>query len=189
MPTGLVLAISYAPIITGVFALIGSLTGVVVALRLARSARDEERRNWLNNQRQAVYPRFVAAAQSVLHACEELPRSDELSRSDVVEQLQSGYRDLVVHNAMIQTLGSRSTIEAVRRHMYTLIEVRDIRLSRSNDPGANKMHELLRGARISRHQALLAMRRELDVPDTDGLERDLERPLEPLRLRTPDAGG
>ena len=181
MRSGLFLATDYAPYVTGIFALIGSLVGVLVAFQLARAARMEERLNWLKDQRQEVYPRFVAAAQSVLDACEELPFS-EPSRSVVLDQLQTGYRDLVVHNAVIQTLGRRSTIAAARLHMYTLIELRGVRLGRIRDPGSAAVDELLRGARRSRHQALLAMRYELDVPDTDGLEKDLENPMEPLRV-------
>ena len=185
MQDRLFLATDYAPYITGVFALIGSLVGVFVAFQLARGARTEERRNWIKDQRQEVYPKFVAAGQSVLDACEELPYSDS-SRTVVLDQLQKGYRELVVHNAVIQTLGRRSTIDEVRRHMYTLIELRDVRLGRKPDPGSNKIDELLRGARRSRHRALLAMRYELDVPDTDGLENDLETPMEPLRVRVPE---
>ena len=76
MRSGLFLATDYAPYVTGIFALIGSLVGVLVAFQLARAARMEERLNWLKDQRQEVYPRFVAAAQSVLDACEELPFSE-----------------------------------------------------------------------------------------------------------------
>ena len=166
--------------------MIGSLVGVVVAMRLARSAHDEGRRNWLNDQRQVVYPQFVAAAQSVLEACEELPRSDEVSRPEVLGRLERGYRELVVHNAVIQTLGRRATIHVVRQHMYTLIAIREVHLGRRSDPGPVTIRELVRGARRSRHHTLIAMRRELDVPDTDGLDSELEHPVEPLRVRSPD---
>jgi hypothetical protein len=184
MHVGGLLATDYAPYVSGIFALVGSTIGVSVAFQLARRAREEEDRIWLNDQRQAVYPKFVAAGQTVLDACEELHYGDVV-RSVALDRLQTGYRELVVHNAVIQTLGGRSTIRAARRHMYTLIELRDLRLGRKPDPGAPSVDELLRGARRSRHQALIAMRHELGVPDTDGLENDLIDPMEPLRVGPP----
>jgi hypothetical protein len=179
MQDGFFLSTDYASYFAAVFALVGSLIAAFIAVQLARSARTEERRNWLNDQRQEVYPKFVAAAQSVLDACEELPFSGA-RQALAIDQLQDGYRNLVVHNAVIQTLGKRNTIKAVRRHMYTLIELRDIRLERKPDPGPDHLDALLRGARKSRQLALVAMRRELEVPDTEGLEKDLEAPMEPL---------
>lgn len=187
MHEGSLLATDYAPYVSGLFAIIGSMIGVLVAFQLSRRAREEERRVWLNNQRQDVYPKFVAAGQRVLDACVEL-RFADVVKSVALDQLQKGYRELVVHNAVIQTLGGRSTIRAARRHMYTLLELRDLQLGRKPEPGAQGLDELLRGARQSRHQALIAMRHELGVPDTDGLEDDLKNPIEPVRVGPP-AGG
>jgi hypothetical protein len=188
MLDGTLLATDYAPIVSGIFALLGSAIGVSVALLLARRAREEERRIWLNDQRQAVYPKFVAAGQAVLDACDELQYVDVV-RSVAVDRLQQGYRELVVHNAVIQTLGGRSTIKAARCHMYTLIALRDIRLGRNPDPDPdrdpNKLDELSRGGRKSRHQAIVAMRYELGVPDTDGLLEELDLPIKPLRVAAP----
>ena len=178
----LVLAADAAPYITGLLALLGSLTGALIAIYLSKRSRVEERRTWLNDKRQDVYPKFIAAAQCVLHACEELPHSMR-SPSVVLDQLQEGYADLVVRNALAQTLATRSTIAAIRLHMYTLIALKDIRLDRKPNPGSDEVAKLLRGARRSRHLALEAIRIELDVPDTDGLVDDLEDVIEPLRIR------
>jgi hypothetical protein len=194
----LIIALDYAPVVTGIFALAGSLIGVFVAFWLARKARDEERRSWLKDQRQEVYPKFIAAAQSVLEACEALSELDESGESDqldqldesdeprsaILDRLRRGYRDLVVHNAVIQTLGSRDTIREARRHMYTLIALIPVCAGRRSDP---KVDEFFWGARKSRQQALIAMRRELDVPDTDGLGDDLALPIEPLRCQAPES--
>jgi hypothetical protein len=223
MPDQSLLAVDYAPYITGAFALVGSLVGVVVAVRLASNGREEERRRWLNDQRQQVYPKFIAAAQSVLAACEDLvligtgeesgqledadepEESDEPAecdepeegdgpgdgdepgenassqeeRSELFRELRSGYRELVVHNAVIQALGSRRTIRESRRHVYTLLALIDVCTGRTVDP---RVGELLSGARASRHWALLAMRRELHIPDTEGLDDDLEARPEPVRV-------
>jgi hypothetical protein len=178
----LVLAANPAPYITGLLALLGSLTGALIAIYLSQRSRAEGRRTWLNDKRQDVYPNFIAAAQCVLYACEEWPNSMR-SQSVVLDQLQAGYADLVVQNALAQTLATRSTIAAIRRHMYTLIELRDIRLDRKPNPGPDEVDKLLRGARRSRHLALEAIRNELDVPDTDGLVGDLAHPIAPLRVQ------
>lgn len=177
----LVVAADAAPYITGLLALLGSLTGAVIAIYLSNRSRIEERRTWLNDKRQDVYPSFIAAAQCVLYACEEWPHSIG-SESVVLDQLQTGYADLVVQNALAQTLATRSTIAAIRLHMYTLIELRNILLNRKPNPGSDEVAKLLRGARQSRHLALQAIRNELDVPDTDGLVDDLAHRIKPHRV-------
>jgi hypothetical protein len=166
---------SYIP---GLLTLIGSVLGAVVAISLAILARQAARRNWLNDQRQDVYPKFIAAGQAMLEACDSWPLSGK-DRAAARNRLYEGYRTIGVHNAVIQSLGKKKTIKEARLHMYTLLKVMDIRLKLEQDP-EDRIEGYLGGARESRHRVLVAMRRELKVRNTRGLLTELRAPLEPL---------
>jgi hypothetical protein len=186
MQDSFVLSTDYASIIAAVFAGLGAILAAIVAVRQASMERREKRRAWLNDQRQDVYPKFIAASQSVLDACEELERSD-VRESVVIERLQNGYRELVIHNAVIQTLGLPNTIQSVRQLMYNSIALMDICLGRKEVPREYKnepreyWNALVDGTRESRHLALIAMRSELGIQETAVLrEEDLDKRLPPL---------
>ena len=137
-------------------ALIGGLSAGLVSLRVATQAREGAERAWIRDNRRELYDRFLTCAQELLIA------SERALRQGPSERLEATYEAFFGAYGVIQTVAQEAVLEAARKYAYRLQELKS-ELDAMNPSGVEYFESVARQVRFARHDAIDAMRADLEL--------------------------
>jgi hypothetical protein len=142
-------------------ALLGTLIGGGIAawsnLSLARRTRDENRHQWIRDQRATLYDRYLSEGQGVLVAC---VNRGMLSHERSAPRIDTS--KLMGIYAVVQILASKPVVDAARIYGYRILALE--RLGLRGNVDETSFDEIGQLVRAARHDTIEAMRAELELP-------------------------
>jgi hypothetical protein len=163
-----------SPYVIAAFGLIGSLIGGgiagTVSLVVAGKARNEARRGWIRDNRRQIYASFLASAQRLLTACEELGPS-----KDAASTVKQAYFKLFEPYVVVQTVADWRVVDSSRVHLYRLMKLEELKLEALNKGAVPENYALIvKLSRESRHATIDAMREELGLAGSVNVSEDFD---------------
>ena len=137
-------------------ALIGGLSAGLVSLHVATQSRRAAEKAWIRDNRRELYDRFLTSAQELLIAAERAFRQGQSDR------LEAAYEAFFGAYGVVQTVAQEAVVEAARKYAYRLQELKD-ELDSQNPAGAEYFWRVDEQVRLARHEAIDAMRADLEL--------------------------